>query len=161
MEISTRSHPQNTQRKSDWLILLNNDRKWMSLMTKFSQSDFPCLFCGWNLVEISIGNYTSASFWQRVVPTALFNTWEKRDNRPDILLFIYVITVMNYFLGIRPQYSYSDVILVGFLGGYGHWKSGLCVCLFHIWNSVNCSNRLINDKSKDHMIQFSESRRAD
>ncbi len=34
------------------------------------QSDFPCLFCGWDLVEISTGNYTSASFWQRVAPTA-------------------------------------------------------------------------------------------
>ncbi len=29
-------------------------------------------------LEISIGNYTSASFWQRVAPTAPFNTWDKR-----------------------------------------------------------------------------------
>ena len=50
----------------------------ISLMSKFSQSDFPCLFCGWDMVEISLGNYTSASFWQRVAPTASFNTWDKR-----------------------------------------------------------------------------------
>ena len=43
-----------------------------------NQSDFPCLFSGWDLVEISIENYTSASFWQRVTPTAPFNIWDKR-----------------------------------------------------------------------------------
>ncbi len=45
---------------------------------KIRQTDFPCLFCGWDLMEISIGNYTSASFWQRIAPTAPFNTWDKR-----------------------------------------------------------------------------------
>ncbi len=45
--LTTRSHPQNKQGKSDWLNFLIND---MSLMTRFSQSDFPCLFCGWDVV---------------------------------------------------------------------------------------------------------------
>ncbi len=42
------------------------------------KSDFPCLFCGWDLVEFPCGNYTSALFWQRVAPTAPFNMWDKR-----------------------------------------------------------------------------------
>ena len=50
----------------------------ISVMSKFNQSDFPCLFCGRILVEISMENFSSASFWQRVVPTAPFNTWQKR-----------------------------------------------------------------------------------
>ncbi len=32
------------------------------------------------LVEISMENFSSASFWQRVVPTAPFNTWQKWYN---------------------------------------------------------------------------------
>ena len=44
-----------------------------------NQSDFPCLFCGWDLLEISLGNYTSASFWQRVTPTAPFKDWYFRS----------------------------------------------------------------------------------
>ncbi len=36
------------------------------------------MFWGWNLGVISIGNYTSASFSQRVAPTAPFNKWDKR-----------------------------------------------------------------------------------
>ncbi len=43
-----------------------------------SPTDFPCLFYEWNLLEISMENYTSASFWRRIVPTAPFNTWQKR-----------------------------------------------------------------------------------
>ncbi len=45
---------------------------------EFSQSDFPCLFCEWGLVEIFIGNFHSSSFWERIVPTAPFNKWDKR-----------------------------------------------------------------------------------
>ncbi len=50
----------------------------------FSQSDFPCLFWGWNLGEISIGNYTSASFRQRVAPTAPFKDWYFRMKNQHI-----------------------------------------------------------------------------
>ncbi len=39
----------------------------------------PLFFCEWDLVEISMWNSTSASFWQRVAPTAPFNTWDKHS----------------------------------------------------------------------------------
>ncbi len=42
-----------------------------------TRSDIPCLFYGWDLVEIFIGNYPSASFWQRVAPTAPLYIWDK------------------------------------------------------------------------------------
>ncbi len=48
---------------------------------------------------------------------------------------------IDLFLGVRPQYSYSDVILAGFLGGYGHWKSGLCAChLFYNTKNTKIAN---------------------
>ncbi len=59
----TLTHSQNKQGKSDWLNLIINEIL------------FPCLL---DLVEISIGNYTSASFWQRVAPTAPLYIWDKR-----------------------------------------------------------------------------------
>ncbi len=43
------------------------------LMRKFSQSDFPCLFCGWDWWSMSIWNFTCASFWKRVTTTAPFS----------------------------------------------------------------------------------------
>ncbi len=47
----------------------------ISVEIDHQNSDFPCLFCRWDLLEISLGNYTSASFWQRITPTAPFKDW--------------------------------------------------------------------------------------
>ena len=61
-----------------WMEISNENFHHISLTEqagKISQSDFPCLFCGWDLLEISLGNYTSASFWQRIAPTAPFKDW--------------------------------------------------------------------------------------
>ncbi len=52
-----------------------------------SPTFFSTMFCGWNLVEISMWNFTSASFWQRVASTAPLKDWLLQTNKSRVPLW--------------------------------------------------------------------------
>ncbi len=79
---------------------------------------YQYIFCGWDLVEISIGNYTSASFWQRIAPTAPFNTWDKR------FLFMCKIAILNISMGFNILVAPYIVWLLGLIYELFWWVIG-------------------------------------
>ena len=80
MKISTRFHSQNKQGKSDCLIFpaWSVDETWWS---------------------ISMENFSSTSFWQRVVPTAPFKDWYFRNKTAWKWRWkeCYIIVDINFF----------------------------------------------------------------